>query len=93
MSLLVGKRLTGRCCCHHQSEHLGLIYLFSSRGTKRTDSLSPEEPLSVAFATLKNDPESCDRMTPLRVFRSPRGTQATNVQSKIIQMGKNQLFL
>ena len=55
------------------------------------ESVSPEERLSVAFDALKSDAEGFDRMTPLKVFRSPRESIRKNTQSKGLQSGKNSI--
>ncbi|XP_057374874.1 disks large-associated protein 5-like [Daphnia carinata] len=53
---------------------------YSRQTEQGIDSVSSEERLSVEFDTLKNDPESADCVTPLRVFRSPREIKPSNVQ-------------
>ncbi|KAI9553990.1 hypothetical protein GHT06_019261 [Daphnia sinensis] len=70
----------------------GAVFENSTPGRKKTysrqteqaiDSVSSEDRLSIEFDTLKNDPESSDCVTPLRVFRSPRETKPSSVQPQI----------
>ncbi len=54
------------------------------------ESVSPEERLSEAFDALKSNSESLDRMTPLKVFRSPLDTKRSKAQIRsLCAQGKN----
>ncbi|EFX72494.1 hypothetical protein DAPPUDRAFT_227521 [Daphnia pulex] len=60
---------------------------FGRRIENVVESTSPEKHLSGAVDAVKSETECLDRVTPLKVFLSPRESLRTNIQSKVLRLG------
>lgn len=62
-------------------------FLFLSRQVENAvESTSPEKHLSGAVDAVKSETECLDRVTPLKVFLSPRESLRRNIQSKDLHL-------
>ncbi len=62
-------------------------FLFLSRRVENAvESTSPEKHLSGAVDAVKSETECLDRVTPLKVFLSPRESLRRNIQSKVLHL-------